>query len=157
MIPGCGDDDRALAAFARASHGVTAIDFSPLAVERARRSRPQLADQIILGDFFEYDFGAGAFDVVYERTFLCSMPPRLWNDYAKRVAELLRPSGTLAGFFFYGVEPDPPPFGLSDSKALEIFGSRFHLRNSEPVQDSLPIFAGRELWQEWQRAADLGN
>ena len=150
LVPGCGEDYRTIEAFARAGHRVTGIDFYPVAVERVKKSVPQLSDKLILGDFFSYDFGDGVFDVVYERTFLCSLPPRLWNDYATRVAQLLRPRGTLAGFFFYGEESDPPPYPLTKSKAAEIFGDRFNLQKTEAVDDSLSIFAGTEKWQEWQ-------
>lgn len=141
-------------AFDRAGHHVTAIDFSPIAIEQTRKALPGLRERIILGDFFHYDFGAERFDVVYERTFLCSLPPRLWETYAERVAQLLRPSATLAGFLFYGAESDPPPFPIGDSTAREIFGRRFALIKDEPVADSLPIFAGEEKWQEWQLRAN---
>jgi len=150
LVPGCGDDYRTIEAFDRAGHRVTAIDFSPIAVECAKKSLPQLGHKIILGDFFGYNFGAGICDAIYERTFLCSLPPRLWNDYAARVAQLLRPLGTLAGFFFYGEESDPPPYPLTESKASEIFRGRFDLLRTEPVADSLSIFAGKESWQEWR-------
>jgi Thiopurine S-methyltransferase (TPMT) len=150
LIPGCGEDHRALAAFHSAGYEVTAIDFSPVAIARTQSALPELRERIVLGDFFNHDFGAHRFDIVYERTFLCSLPPRMWNDYAKRIAGLLRPQGMLVGFFFYGEESDPPPFPLTEAVASEIFGSRFELAASEPVTDSLSIFAGNEKWQEWQ-------
>jgi hypothetical protein len=151
LIPGCGQDHRTLDAFHGAGHQITAIDFSPIAVAATKRSLPAIADRIILGDFFSYPFEAATFDIVYERTFLCSLPPRLWKDYAARVAQLLRLRGTLAGFFFYGKESDPPPYPVTESKAAEIFTGRFDLQKSEPVTDSLSIFAGQEKWQEWQK------
>lgn len=150
MIPGCGEDYRTLNAFHRAGLQVTAIDFSLVAVERMKKALPELGDNIIFGDFFSYDVGVSRFEVVYERTFLCSLPPRLWEDYAKRVSQLLRPHGKFAGFFFYGKESEPPPYPLTESKAAQIFGDRFALVISEPVTESLSIFAGQEKWQEWQ-------
>ncbi len=150
LIPGCGQDGRTIDAFHAAGHRVTAIDFSPIAVAATKKALSQAAERIILGDFFSYDFKNSPFDLVYERTFLCSLPPRLWGNYVTRVVELLRPHGTLAGFFFYGKESDPPPYPLTKSKATEIFAGRFDLQKSEPVTDSLSIFAGQEKWQEWQ-------
>ena len=102
LIPGCGQDYRTIDAFHRAGHRVLAIDFSPVAIDYTTHALPELRDSIVLGDFFSYDFGNTKFDIVYERTFLCSLPPRLWKHYAARVAELLQPRGTLAGLFFYG-------------------------------------------------------
>lgn len=48
-------------------------------------------------------------DGIYERTFLCSLPPECWPDYAARMARLLRPGGVLAGIFYYGTDPDGYP------------------------------------------------
>src|SRR5207237_4321753 len=104
---------------------------------------------VSLGDFFSYDCGSKQFDIVYERTFLCSLPPRLWENYVGRVAELLRPNGKLAGFFFYGQESDPPPYPLTEVSSKKLFGDRFKLVRSDPVPDSLPIFRGTGKWQEW--------
>ena len=126
-----------------------AIDFSPVAVDEAKTALGEFADAVVLGDFFTYDFGTKRFDIIYERTFLCSLPPRLWKNYAARVANLLRPKGRLAGFFFYGEESDPPPYPLTGATAKKLFADQFELVRSEPVTDSLPIFRGMEKWQEW--------
>jgi len=150
LIPGCGEDSGTIDTFRRGGHQVTAIDFSSVAVEHTKKALPRLGGNIILGDFFTHDLGPAHFDAIYERTFLCSLPPRLWKDYAKRVSQLLRTHGALAGFFFYGKESDPPPYPLTESRSAEIFGARFQLKTSEPVTDSLPFFAGQEKWQEWQ-------
>ncbi len=141
LIPGCGQDHRTIDAFWQAGHRVTAIDFSPIAVASARKALAGIADKIILGDFFSHDFENAPFDLIYERTFLCSLPPSLWNNYAARVAQLLRPDGKLAGFFFYGEESQPPPYPLTEQKAAEIFGAPFELYKSEAGTDSLPIYA----------------
>jgi hypothetical protein len=150
LIPGCGQDFRTIDAFRKAGHQVTAIDFSPVAVESAEKTLAGVEHKIILGDFFTYDFKTAPFDLIYERTFLCSLPPSLWTDYAARVAQLLRPAGALAGFFFYGEETDPPPYPLTEQKAAQILADRFELKTSELVADSLSIFAGKEKWQEWR-------
>jgi len=115
-----------------------------------KKALPEIRGEIVLGDFFSYNFAAAPFDLVYERTFLCSLPPPLWKNYCKRVKALLKPKGTLVGFFFYGKESDPPPYPLTESTAAEIFGNHFDLWVSEPVTDSLAIFGGKEKWQEWR-------
>ena len=150
LVPGCGQDFRTIAALRRAGHTVVAIDFCPVAVKSTREALAEMREDIVLGDFFTYDFKTGPFDLIYERTFLCSLPPYHWKQYAARAAQLLRPSGVLAGFFFYGNESDPPPYPLTKHKAAEILGNLFKLRTSEAASDSLAIFAGQERWQEWQ-------
>lgn len=150
LVPGCGQDYRTIDAFTRSGHHVTAIDFSPVAITASTKALPRSADNIILGDFFAYDFAEAPFDFVYERTFLCSLPPQLWKDYAGRVSELLRPGGALVGFFFYGHESEPPPYPLTEESAAQLFAERFELQTSEPVTGSLSIFDGKEKWQEWR-------
>jgi hypothetical protein len=151
LIPGAGADFEVIRAFHKAGHEVTAIDFSPIAVDQAKNALGTLEDRIVLGDFFAYDFGSIPFDLVYERTFLCSLPPSVWEDYIRRVAQLLSVGGRLVGFFFYGSEPEPPPYPLSDKRAAELFDKQFQLVRNEAVSDSVPMFAGAERWQEWSR------
>lgn len=154
LIPGCGTDHGVIKAFADAGFEVTAIDFSPVALAETKKALgnfgPGRTGRIIRADFFKSDFGK-RFDLVYERTFLCAMHPRKWTGYAKRVAELLRPGGKLIGIFFYGTEPEPPPYPIHEAQAKELFGKYFRLIRDLKVSDSVPMFAGMERWQEWER------
>jgi SAM-dependent methyltransferase len=152
LIPGCGSGYE-VEAFHATGHDVTAIDFSPAAVEQAKRVLGSLAGRIILGDFFTYQFGERRFDLIYERTFLCSMTPSRWPDYANRVADLLAPGGRLIGVFLYGQNPaaSGPPFPFTESEAQQLFKRRFQLLCSEAASDSLPLFRNMERWQEWQK------
>ncbi len=150
LIPGCGRGYE-VRAFAEKGWDVTAIDFSPVAAEQARAHLGEFGSRIILGDFFKYDLGEGCYDVVYERTFLCALPPRLWPAYAERVARLLAPGGKLAGIFLYGEEPHPPPYPITEERAGELLAGKFTLVRSAPVTDSLTLFAGKERWQEWEK------
>lgn len=149
LIPGCGSGYE-VQAFHTAGYDVTAIDFSPAAVDQAKRVLGVLAGRVIFGDFFTHDFRRRRFDLIYERTFLCSMPPRRWPDYANRMADLLSAGGRLIGVFLYSQEPAPgPPYPLTGKQAEELFQSRFRLERSELMTDSLPLFRGMERWQEW--------
>jgi SAM-dependent methyltransferase len=149
LIPGCGAGYE-VQAFHAAGHDVSAIDFSPGAVEQAKRVLGVLAERVILGDFFTYDFGQRRFDLIYERTFLCSMTPSRWPDYVNRTADLLSPGGRLIGVFLYGQSsPSGPPFPLTEPEAGQLFKKRFRLLRSEPMTDSLPLFRDMERWQEW--------
>jgi SAM-dependent methyltransferase len=148
LIPGCGSGYE-VKAFHAAGYDVKAIDFSPAAVDQAKRVLGPLADRVILGDFFVHDFGQRCFDLIYERTFLCSMPPSRWPAYANRMAALLSPGGKLIGLFFYGAQQSGPPYPLTDKQADLLFQKRFRLVRSELVTDSLPLFRGMERWQEW--------
>jgi len=149
LIPGCGSGYE-VRAFAEAEHEVLAIDFAPAAVERTRQNLGPLAHLVRLADFFEFDF-TRPFDLVYERAFLCALPRRLWPCYAPRVAELLRPRGKLAGFFFFDDGERGPPFGLKGGELEALLGERLDRVTDAAVSDSIPIFAGKERWQVWAR------
>ena len=128
------------------------LTFHRLPLLKRRKRSGTFDGKIIRADFFKSDFGR-RFDLVYERTFLCAMHPRRWARYAKRVAELLRPGGKLIGIFFYGTEPEPPPYPINKTQAAKIFGKYFRLLRDLKVSDSVPMFAGMERWQEWERTA----
>lgn len=149
LVPGCGSGYE-VQAFHAAGYDVSAIDFSPAAVDQAKRVLGVLAERIILGDFFTYDFGQRRFDLIYERTFLCSMSPSRWPKYVDRMADLLMPDGRLIGVFLYGQRSSSgPPFPLTDAEADQLFKKYFQLVRSEQVTDSLPLFRDLERWQEW--------
>ena len=148
LVPGCGSGYE-VRAFAEAGHNVLAVDFAPAAVERARKILGTLSDRVRLADFFETDFGA-PFDLVYERAFLCSLPRALRPRYALRALELLSPQGRLAGFFYFEDGERGPPFGLKLGELEALLGADFEQTSDAAVQDSIPIFAGKERWQIWK-------
>ncbi len=149
LIPGCGSAYEARA-FAEAGHDVIAVDFSEAALEAARGVLGEWAHCLKHGDFFTTDFGS-PFDVVYERAFLCALPRRAWPNYATRVAELLRPGGVLAGFFFWDESERGPPFGLKPGELEALLDNAFNRSADVAVTDSIPVFQGKERWQVWLR------
>lgn len=152
LIPGCGSGHE-INAFREAGYRVTAIDFSPAAVARARAAVGPAADCVVEGDFFTYDFPAAPFDLIYERTFLCALPPDWWPRIARRTADLLAPEGAWVGIFLFGPKEDGPPFGLAPDEPATLFDPFFHLVVDQPIpaHESLPLFAGCERWQERRR------
>jgi SAM-dependent methyltransferase len=151
LVPGCGSAYE-VRAFAEAGHDVLAVDFAPAAVERARLVLGPLADRVRLADFFESDLGP-AFDLVYERAFLCSLPRTLRPRYAQRVLELIAPRGRLAGFFFFEDGERGPPFGFRSGELEALLSAGFRRTVDAAVHDSIPIFAGKERWQVWETTA----
>jgi SAM-dependent methyltransferase len=150
LIPGCGSGYE-VRAFAEAGLETLAIDFAPAAVERAQRTLGTLAHLVRLADFFESDFDR-PFDLVYERAFLCSLPRPLRPPYVQRVLELLGSQGRIAGFFFFEDGERGPPFGLKSGELEALLGRHFVRTADAAVNDSIPIFAGKERWQVWTRS-----
>ena len=149
LIPGCGSGYEA-AYLAQNKFHVLAIDFSPAAVAAARRTLADQADIVRLADFFADDLG-DPFDVIYERAFLCALPRTMWDSYATRCAQLLKPNGVIAGFFFFAQTPKGPPFGTSAAELKALLGRDFSKTQDEAVADSIDVFAGKERWMVWQR------
>ncbi len=150
LIPGCGSGYEIEAFFAKGWDAI-GIDFSRLAVARARSLLGPLAGKVYEGDFFACPLIEGCFDIIYERTFLCTLLPDLRLRYAQRIAELIVPSGVLCGFFFFGPEDEPPPYPISQSQLEQLLGSWFEKIEDSAVEDSLALYAGKERWQIWRR------
>jgi SAM-dependent methyltransferase len=148
LIPGCGSSYE-VRAFVEAGHEVLAVDFAAAAIERAQRILGALSDRVRLADFFEADLGS-PYDLVYERAFLCSLPRPLRPRYAQRVAELLGARGRIAGFFFFEDGERGPPFGLRSGELETLLGDRFEQTEDAAVDDSIPVFAGKERWKIWR-------
>jgi hypothetical protein len=138
-------------AFAEEGHDVLAIDFSDAAIEAAKIFLGSLADRVRKADFFAFD--AQPFDLVYERAFLCALPRRMWPQWAARMAELLRPGGELAGFFYFDDNEKGPPFGVAPHALRALLDDHFTLAEEQaiPSEQSIPVFKGKEVWQVWER------
>ena len=149
LIPGCGSAYEA-GYLAENGFGVLAIDFSPAAVELAKKNLSRFGDIVRLADFFEFGFGE-PYDVIYERAFLCALPPRMWPKYAPRSAQLLRPKGELAGFFFFRETEKGPPFGTTPEALHALLDPHFELVEDKAVTDSILVFQDAERWQVWRK------
>ncbi|WMW81502.1 methyltransferase domain-containing protein [Undibacterium cyanobacteriorum] len=160
LVPGCGHGYE-LAAFFQAQWLVTAIDFSASAVARAQAMFPQQAAAIVHADFFAYQ-AKPKLTSIYERAFLCALPPQQRAAIVERWFDLLPPGGVLFGFFFLDASLDQvladaarvikgPPFVMSPLDLQELMQDRFECIEDEAVPDSTTVFVGRERWQVWRR------
>lgn len=150
LIPGCGTGYE-VRIFAEQGYEVLAIDFSDAALEAARRELKEWSGLAQKADFFSFE--TEPFDLVYERAFLCALPRAIWPDWGRRIAELVRPGGELAGFFYIDDNQRGPPFGISPRMLKELLEEAFELTEelAVPASQSLPVFKGKEIWQVWRR------
>ncbi|AXS80947.1 methyltransferase domain-containing protein [Dechloromonas sp. HYN0024] len=149
LIPGCGSAWEA-AHLAELGWPVTALDFSPAAIETARRVLGQASVDLLCADFFTFS-PARPIALIYERAFLCALPRKLWAEWGQRVADLLPAGGRLAGYFFLCEQPKGPPFGILPTQLEALLQDNFERIEDTEVSDSIPVFAGRERWQVWRR------
>jgi SAM-dependent methyltransferase len=149
LIPGCGSAHE-LALMRAAGWDAVAIDFSAVAVARARALAGPWAGQIVEADFFAWA-PARPLDLVYEQAFLCALPRARRPDIARRWEALLAPGGLLAGYFFFDEVEKGPPFGIGRAELDALLGAGFDCIVDEAVADSIPVFAGKERWMVWRR------
>jgi SAM-dependent methyltransferase len=150
LVPGCGSahETRFLI---EAGWPALAIDFSAAAVAKAINVLGPFANHVRKLDFFSPELGPGSFDFIYERAFLCALPRRMWNAWAKRNTELLAPGGRLAGFFYFGEGERGPPFGLKAGELEALLQNDFQRVELSLPDDSITVFQGKEQWQVWQK------
>jgi len=149
LIPGCGSAWEA--GFLASRHWpVTALDFSPAAIDTARGVLGESPVDLVCADFFQWH-PPQPLDLIYERAFLCALPRKLWDDWGRRVADLLPAGGLLAGYFFVCDQLKGPPFGIQSEQLDALLQPAFERIEDRPVGDSIPVFAGRERWQIWKR------
>lgn len=165
LIPGCGSAHEA-AAFAQVGCQVIAVDFSAQAIAVAQQTlanaqaRGEVSAEVVArvtlvnADFFSWQTDAPV-DVVYERAFLCAIPRSLWDGYGQAVGRQLRPGGLLAGYYFTSEDENAslkgPPFICHVPRLQGLLADGFECLETAVPQDSLPVFAGGESWQVWQR------
>jgi SAM-dependent methyltransferase len=149
LIPGCGLGYE-VALLADSGWDVTAIDFAPAAVAAAKQALGVHAAKVVQADFFQFQPPA-TLQLIYERAFLCALPPAMNETIASRWAQLLPPGGLLAGFFFIAETPSGPPFGIAREKLQALLQPNFECIEDVLVADSIPVFAGKEYWQVWRR------
>ncbi|KAJ3283663.1 hypothetical protein HK104_010280 [Borealophlyctis nickersoniae] len=119
LVPGCGSGYDVLA-LTRVP-GVTTVvgvDLAPRAIQVAEEKRdkeevPADRASFVAADFFTYAPGE-PFDIIYDHTFLCALPPHLRSDWASKMAELTRPGGVLITYMFpLANHESGPPFALT--------------------------------------------
>lgn len=149
LVPGCGAAHE-LALLAGAGWDVTAIDFSPAAVAAGKVVAGPFADRVVQADFFRWQ-PAQPLQLIYEQAFLCAMPHAMWPRVAARWAALLPAGALLAGYFYFDDHPKGPPFGIARGALDALLDTDFQCEIDDAVDDSIPIFAGKERWMVWRR------
>ncbi|MES2856763.1 MAG: methyltransferase domain-containing protein [Bdellovibrionota bacterium] len=102
--------------FAKQGHIVTAVDYSEDAIAQAKELYGSVdnltflkADALGLPPSMDRSF-----DVIFEHTLYCAIPPSRRNELAKSWRRALVETGHLMGVFFVNDKPFGPPFGGSE-------------------------------------------
>jgi len=149
LLPGCGSASD-VAWMLQAGMQVDAIDFSEEAILRAAQALHDQPVRLWQADFFSLPEQQD-YDLVFERAFLCALPPRLWESYTQKMQGLIRTGGYLAGLFFVAETPKGPPFGTSRQQLETLLGESFSLQECQLQDSAVPVFAQNEYWMVWRR------
>ncbi|KAI9900407.1 hypothetical protein N3K66_004669 [Trichothecium roseum] len=140
LVPGCGLG-RDVLLLSRLGYDVVGLDVSESACEAARENEKRQNEEedwpiegldkdaergstrFLAADFFDEAWseglgtdGSGKFDLIFDYTFLCALPPSRRPQWAARIASLLAPHGRLVCLEFpSGKAPSEggPPWGVS--------------------------------------------
>ena len=142
LAPGCGHGHDP---YLLATNGVkvTGLDISELALQKARTLYQHTLLDWSQADIFN-DLPVATYDMVWEHTCFCAIPPSTRDAYVENMANTLKPGGFLLGIFFIetGMAADEgPPFKASVETIKSHFLKHFQLEYKQvpPV-----YYSGRE-------------
>jgi len=64
---------------------------------------------------------------------------------------LLGQGGLLVGYFYFDDVAQGPPFGITRAALDDLLCPAFECIADEAVEDSIPVFAGKERWMIWRQ------
>lgn len=145
LIPGAGNAYEAEYLYQLGFCGVHVLDLARSPLESFQARVPGFpAEQLIQEDFFTH---SAQYDLILEQTFFCALDPALRPAYVKKMQELLRPKGKLAGLLFdFTLTEDGPPFGGSKQEYLGLFEPDYIIHTLEAAYNSIEPRQGRELF-----------
>ena len=111
LVPGCGYGYDVLE-FSRRGHHATGLDFSPTCIDLCIQKYPKNDNfEFVCGDFFKH---SKVYDGAYDYTFFCALPIELRHDWGLKMAELIKPNGTLITLMFpIDNHEGGPPFSVT--------------------------------------------
>lgn len=144
LIPGCGSGHEAEYLWMLGFRNVHLLDFAPEALALfSERVRDFPKDQLHCTNFFEHQ---GKYDLILEQTLFCAINPKDREKYAKKMADLIKPTGKLVGVLFNREFEGGPPFGGSIAEYQHIFQAEFSSVFIEPCYNSIKPREGSEVF-----------
>lgn len=144
LVLGCGSGHDA-AYLATQGHIVTAVDFSPEAIARAKAEYGKVPNlEFIEADIFKMNI-KGPFDLIYEHTCFPAIAPHRRHELIDLWKKHLIPGGHLLGTFLILDKRSGPPFGLSEWELRERLRKSFRFLYWTRWKQSLERRKGVEL------------
>ena len=107
----------------------TGVDFSPVAIARARErvAHDEVRPEFLVGDVTHLDALSGPFDVSLDVGCFHCLDPQGQRAYVSEVARLLKPCGT---HLIWALDSSPSDLRLSPGAVKELFGLGFELQDA---------------------------
>jgi cyclopropane fatty-acyl-phospholipid synthase-like methyltransferase len=133
---GCGTGTNCIY-LARHGWEVAGVDFSILAIRRARRKarRAGVDCRFYRGDVTDLVFLTDSFDLALDIGCLHSLPSEGWERYAAGVARLVLPGGLYLLYAFTPRLDRPTPRGVAPEEVRSLFTSAFAVEREERGED----------------------
>lgn len=140
LIPGCGTSPEPIA-FARRGARVTAIDIAPSAIDKQRRLA-EIAGvsglELMATDMLSWRPEI-VFDLIYEQTALCALPPADRAAYEAMAFDVLAPGGHLHALFMQTRGTGGPPYHCDLVEMRLLFRKgRWQWSKSKPIESPHP-------------------
>lgn len=139
LVPGCGRSPEVLA-FAELGWHVTAVDMATSAIEYQARACEKFSDRVNLieTDLLNWK-PEQPFDLIYEQTCLCALPPELWQRYERCLFQWLKPSGIIAALFMQTGKDGGPPYHCDLGAMADLFhNTHWQWQEDEPIVSEHP-------------------
>ncbi|WVF66763.1 hypothetical protein IAT40_001505 [Kwoniella sp. CBS 6097] len=162
LVPGCGKGYDVHLFAAKGLHAI-GLDLARTGTEAAKEwiaSQPTPTTgsaEVICQNFFGYD-PKDKFDVIYDYTFLCALPPDLHPRWAAHLCHLTEPSSSLITMMYplppTAVGQNPPPWPLTVDRYHELLDKDWVLVWSQDVPDEERRTTGAEGGEKlaiWKR------
>jgi SAM-dependent methyltransferase len=164
LVPGCGRgyDVVVLASPSREVYG---LDIAGPAIVAANEylassdSPHKEKVHFVQASFFDLPSGSNdKFDFIYDYTFLCALDPEIRGQWARKMADLVKPGGVLVTLIYPICDkPDGPPFKVSTEvvrELLEPVGFEHTILEMLPSNLS---HKGRDGTGNWNAVSALGR
>lgn len=145
LIPGGGNGYEAAYLHNLGFKNVSLLDIAAQPLKNFCRKFSNFPKENVLhDDFFNHK---GHYDLIIEQTFFCALDPNLRKEYVKKISELLKKNGKLAGLLFnFPLTEKGPPFGGNKDEYFAIFSKYFKIKTLEKSYNSIDERMEKELF-----------
>ncbi len=146
LIPGAGNGYEAEYLHKKGFRNVYMMDIAQKPLENFKARVPDFPGEHLLNEnFFKH---TGEYDLIIEQTFFIAIDPALRGEYVKKMKELLKPGGHLAGLLIFKDEPSPggPPYVDTKEEYYKYFEGELDIWKYEIAENSIKPRAGWEVF-----------